>query len=308
LRENIADRQQLLPVGLFCHNRTETTLKESHNYDPSQKFGHSLDDRDPETIVKMLPVWEWLYRYYFRVTTDGWENIPPTGQFLFVGSHNGGMAAPDMSMMMYDWFTRFGTDRVVYGLMHPKALLLSPSISQLAVKVGAVVANPRLAIEAFQRGASVLVYPGGIQDVFRPHSQRDKIYFAKRKGFIKLALRQGVPIIPLISKGAHDTLIVLGDCYDRAKELHRWGMPWLMDIDPEVLPIYLGLPWGIGIGPLMNIPLPVAIHTRVCPPITFTRYGKAASLDRAYVDECYDRVVAIVQAELDRLFAERQNG
>jgi 1-acyl-sn-glycerol-3-phosphate acyltransferase len=281
-------------------------LKESQKRDFGYEYGRSLDDRDPQTIVKMLPVWEWLYRYYFRVTTDGWENIPSTGQFLFVGTHNGGMAAPDMSMMMYDWFTRFGTERVVYGLMHPKALLLSPPISQLAVKVGAVVAHPKLALEAFQRNASVLVYPGGIQDVFRPFYRRDKIEFANRKGFIKLALRQGVPIIPLISKGAHDTLFVLGDCYEQAKQLNSWGMPWFMDIDPEVLPIYLGLPWGIGVGPLLNIPLPVPIHTRVCPPIVFERYGKAASLDRAYVDACYDEVVTIMQGELDRLFAEKE--
>jgi 1-acyl-sn-glycerol-3-phosphate acyltransferase len=267
-------------------------------------YGRSLDDRDPQTIAAMLPVWEWLYRYYFRVTSDGWEQIPKTGQFLFVGSHNGGMAAPDMTMMMYDWFRRFGTERMVYGLMHAKAWHLSPELSQTAAKLGAVVAHPKLAIEAFQRNASVLVYPGGIQDVFRPHSQRDKIEFADRKGFIKLALRQEVPIIPLISKGAHDTLIVLGDCYEQAKQLHLWGIPWFMDIDPEVLPIYLGLPWGIGIGPIPNFPLPVPIHTRVCTPIVFERYGKTASLDRPYVDACYKKVVEVMQAELDRLFAE----
>jgi 1-acyl-sn-glycerol-3-phosphate acyltransferase len=249
-----------------------------------------------------MPVWEWFYRYYFRVTTDGWEHIPDRGQFLFVGSHNGGMAAPDMTMMMYDWFRRFGTQRLVYGLMHAKAWQLSPVLSETAAKVGAIVAHPKLAIEAFQRNASVLVYPGGIQDVFRPYSQRDRIHLAGRKGFIKLALRQEVPLIPLISKGAHDSLIVLGDCYEGARQLHDWGMPWFMDIDPEVLPIYLGLPWGVGIGPVMNFPLPVQIHTRVCPPIVFPRYGKAAAADRAYIDACYDQVVKIMQGELDRLY------
>jgi 1-acyl-sn-glycerol-3-phosphate acyltransferase len=279
-------------------------LRELQKKDFGYGYGRSLDDRDPQTIAAMLPVWEWLYRYYFRVTSDGWEQIPKAGQFLLVGSHNGGMAAPDMTMMMYDWFKRFGTDKIVYGLMHSKAWHLSPKLSQTAAKLGAVLAHPKLAIEAFKRNASVLVYPGGIQDVFRPHSQRDKIEFADRKGFIKLALRQEVPIIPLISKGAHDTLIVLGDCYEQAKQLHRLGIPWFMDVDPEVLPIYLGLPWGIGIGPIPNFPLPVPIHTRVCPPIIFERYGKTASLDRLYVNTCYEKVVKIMQAELDRLFAE----
>ena len=78
-------------------------------------------------------------------------------------------------------------------------------------------------------------------------------------------------------------------------------MPWLFNVDPEVFPIYLGLPWGIGIGPLPNIPLPAQIKTRVCPPITFEKYGKKATSDRAYVDDCYDLVVKQMQKQLDDL-------
>jgi 1-acyl-sn-glycerol-3-phosphate acyltransferase len=154
------------------------------------------------------------------------------------------------------------------------------------------------------RGASLLVYPGGGQDVFRPHSLRHQIYFAGRKGFIKLALRENLPIIPAISTGAHDTLIVLADLYKVVKQLHSWGMPWLLGIDPEVFPIYLGLPWGLAIGPLPNIPFPVKIRTRVCPPIKFEKYGEAAASDRAYVNSCYNMVVSQMQQELDDLVKE----
>ena len=80
--------------------------------------------------------------------------------------------------------------------------------------------------------------------MFRPHSQRYKINFAENKGFVKLALKQEVPIIPVISVGGHDTLIVLCDCYDLVKQLHELGLPWLYEIDPGIFPIYLGLPWG----------------------------------------------------------------
>lgn len=101
-----------------------------------------------------------------------------------------------------------------------------------------------MAIAALQRGAAVLVYPGEPEDLWRPHSMRHQIYFAGRKGFIKLALREGVPIVPAISKGAHDTLIILADFYNQLRQLHEWGMPWLLGFDPMVFPIYLGLPWG----------------------------------------------------------------
>jgi 1-acyl-sn-glycerol-3-phosphate acyltransferase len=107
--------------------------------------------------------------------------------------------------------------------------------------------------------------------------------------------------VPAISHGAHDTLIILGDFYQQARQLHEWGVPLWFDPDIGVFPIYLGLPWGVGIGPLPNIPLPVQIHTRVCAPIVFERYGREAASDRDYVDACYEKVCTQMQRELDDL-------
>ncbi len=141
----------------------------------SEKIQWSLTQRDVNLIELLMPVWSWFYRYYFQVKTDGWHHIPTEGKVLLVGSHNGGMASPDLVMMMYDWFSRFGTERLVYGLMHPYAWKVSPEIAQLAQRVGAIVAHPKMASAAFEMGASVLVYPGGQYDMFRTHSQRYKI-------------------------------------------------------------------------------------------------------------------------------------
>jgi 1-acyl-sn-glycerol-3-phosphate acyltransferase len=247
-----------------------------------------------------MPLWEWFYNNYFRVETDGWHHIPDR-PVLFVGSHNGGLATPDLPMFIYDWVHRFGTQRPVYGLTHPKVWTAFPLLADVAARCGAIQAHPKIAMGAFQSGASVLVYPGGGQDAFRPHWQRQRIHFAGRRGFIKLALRERVPIVPLISWGAHDTLWVLEDCYDQAQRLHRHGMPWLMGIDPEVFPIYLGLPWGIGMGPLPNIPFPTQIHTRVCAPIYFERDGAEATKDKFYVEACAQRVITQMQAALNEL-------
>jgi len=274
-------------------------LQKRHKLD--KKLGWSLDARDPNFIKSMMPLMGFFYRYYFRVQTSGWHHIPPQQKVLFVGSHNGGLAAPDMLMMMYDWFQRFGVEQPVYGLMHPRVWEVTPPIAQLAAKMGAIMAHPKMAYAALRSGASVLVYPGGAEDVFRPHYLKNKIYFAGRQAFIKLALRENVPIIPVISTGAHDTLIVLADIYKIVHQFHEWGMPWLLDIDPVVFPIYIGWPWGLSFGPLPNIPFPVTIHTQVCPPITFERYGREAASDRTYVEECYNLVVSKMQFELDQL-------
>ena len=277
-----------------------TSIK-PYNLTTETKLGWSLEERDPKTIQAFMPIWEWLYKYYFRVQTSGWDNISSNQKVLLVGSHNGGLATPDMIMMIYEWFKRFGTEQPVYGLMHRSAWQVSPQIGQLAAKIGAIVAHPKMGYKALRSGASLLVYPGGAKDVFRPHYLRDRIYFDNNQAFIKLALREEVPIVPVISHGAHDTLIILADIYNIVKQLHDWGMPWLFGIDPEIFPIYLGFPWGVSIGPLPNIPFPVTVHTRVCPPIVFERYGREAACDREYVNACYEMVVSQMQQELDIL-------
>jgi 1-acyl-sn-glycerol-3-phosphate acyltransferase len=163
-----------------------------------------------------------------------------------------------------------------------------------------------MAMAALQKDAAVLVYPGGAEDVFRPYSERHRIELAGRKGFIKIALREHAPIVPVVSLGAHDGLIVLTDLYPILQQLRDRGMPWLFGIDPIVFPVYLGLPWGIAFGPLPNLPLPTRIHIRICKPIEFSRYGRSAANDRDYVDACYTLVEQQMQAELDLLVAEKQ--
>jgi 1-acyl-sn-glycerol-3-phosphate acyltransferase len=255
-------------------------------------------------IRRLMPVWEWFYRHYFRVRTSGWEHMPGRGQVLLVGSHNGGLATPDLPMFLVDWVRRFGAERPVYGLAHAKVWKAFPAAADLAARVGAVPFHPRQALALLREGHSVLVYPGGGEDAFRPHRLRRRIHFSGRTGFIRLALWHQLPVVPLISWGGHDTLIVLEDCTAQARRLHELGMPWLLGIDPEVFPLYLGLPWGVAVGPLPNLPLPARIHTRVCAPVVFERSGYAASRDRPYVRSCYELVVARMQAELDRLVAE----
>ena len=264
--------------------------------------GWSLDRRDAYFIETFQPFWAWLYDHYFHVQTKGWDQIP-AGQVMLVGSHNGGLAAPDMFMMIYDWVRRFGTDRPVYGLMHPKVWQVFPILASLAERAGAIAAHPKTTLAALDRGASVLVYPGGAQDVFRPFSQRGQIHLGDRKGFVKIALQRHLPIVPAVSWGAHETLLVLADIYPLMDRLHELGMPWLLGIDPEVFPIYLGLPWGLALGPLPNIPWPRPIATHVGAPIYFERYGAEAARDRLYVEACYDQVHGQMQQDLNQLIA-----
>lgn len=270
--------------------------------------GWSLVGRDPQVIEQLMPSLGWFYHYYYRVTTDGWDQIPRDQPVMLVGSHNGGIASPDMYMMMYDWFCTFGPHRPLFGLMTPTAWELLPPMAHLDAQLGAVRAHPKVAIAALKQGASIAVYPGGIQDMFRPYALRHQVCFQNRKAFIKLALKTSVPIVPMISYGAHATLRVLADFYPQLQWLHERGVPWPFGIDPQVFPIYLGLPWGIALGPLPNLPLPLALHTRIVRPIYFERTGNQAARDLDYVDFCYQQVQHHMQTALNALVAEHQPG
>lgn len=270
---------------------------------PDTLTGWSLKDRNPQVIERLLPTFDWFYHHYFHVKTDGWEHVPE-GRVLLIGSHNGGLAAPDTLMMTYDWMRQFGVHRPTYALMDSRIWQAMPPLARLATQIGTLRADPRMAIAALNSDASLLIYPGGSRDVFRPYALRHTIYLNGQRGFIKLALEMATPIVPLISYGAHSTLIVLAEVYDQLQAITQGRIPWLLGIDPGVFPIYLGLPWGLAIGPLPNIPFPRPFHTRVCPPIVFDRSGKAAARDRAYVDACYHQVEQAMQTALDQLVAE----
>jgi 1-acyl-sn-glycerol-3-phosphate acyltransferase len=73
---------------------------------------------------------------------------------------------------------------------------------------GAIAANRINADRALDRGAAVLVFPGGDVDACKPFRDRYKIDFGSRRGFIRLALERRIPIVPVVSAGAHESLFI----------------------------------------------------------------------------------------------------
>jgi 1-acyl-sn-glycerol-3-phosphate acyltransferase len=246
---------------------------------------------DMDWIGRLLDLW-------FAPEISGLENLPD-GAALVVGTHNGGTAAPDMFSTMVAFWRRFGPDRLSYGLAHDQVCRL-PVVGRWIQKLGAVPARQVHAAELLRRGAAVLVYPGGDLDAFKPWSERHTVKFGERSGFIKTALRAGVPIVPVISVGAHETFAVLTDGRDLARRigLKRWTRM-------EVLPIILCLPWGVWVGALEgHLPVPSKVRIRVLPPIALDGDPD----DEVYVLAAREQVRATMQGALDQLVAEGHFG
>jgi 1-acyl-sn-glycerol-3-phosphate acyltransferase len=255
--------------------------------------------RDPVFLRTVRPVLE-LYASYFRSEVRGFERLPATGPFLVVGNHSGGQMPPDLPVLLSAWWRERGEDEPVYSLFHSFFLGL-PGVGPLMRRAGAVEAGQEAA-QAVLRGGGVLIdFPGGDYEVFRPWWQRNRIEFDDRQGFIRLALRMQVPVVPAVSVGGHETLVVLarGQAVARLLRLDR-----LFRI--KVMPLVCGPPLGVVPGGIPTWPLPAKITVDLGLPFDWAaRHGPEAADDKRIVRECYDEITGAMQETLDRLAAER---
>lgn len=176
-----------------------------------------------------------------------------------------------------------------------------PGVGPAARRAGVMPASHDNAREALASGASVLVYPGGDHDAYRPWSDRNRIDFDGRKGFVKLALREGVPVVPVVGHGAHESLFVIsrGDAFSSALGFDR--------MRTTVMPLVWQLPWGVSLPFVPGIPMPVKISIQVGPPMDWSRYGPDTADDPEIVAHCYGEITGAMQATLDRLAAAHPN-
>jgi 1-acyl-sn-glycerol-3-phosphate acyltransferase len=255
-----------------------------------------LDERDPDYIRENLPAAWLLSSLWFRGEVRGLGNIPETGPVLLVGNHSGGNVTPDTTVFTLAFCAYFGVERPFYQLAH-NLVLSMPGLSFLR-KYGTVAASPENAQKALEAGAALLVYPGGDWEVHRPSTDRNRVDFNRRKGFIRLALEHDVPIVPVVAIGGQETALFLS----RGDRLARlFGLDRMFRL--KVLPISLALPWGLNVGDMLgHIPLPAKITVEALPPI----YLREEFGDEPDLDEVYDHVTRLMQDTLDAMAAERR--
>lgn len=260
-----------------------------------------LERRDPAFIERVLPLLDLLYDHYFRCETE-FEAEMPDGPFLAVANHHAMTGTPDMFCHMVAFWRRYGTGRLAHGLMHDVPFRFPWAGAWLSAG-GAVRATPENARRALARGAAVLVFPGGDIDACKPFRRRYEIDFAGRRGFLRTAIREGVPIVPIVSAGAHHSLYILSDGR-RLAELLR--LPALFR--SNVAPLGLALPWGLIWGvPYPHLPPPVKIHTRVLRPIHLGLPPASAS-DPEALGVAYERVLGEMRGAMEGLRREGRHG
>src|SRR5829696_8900860 len=262
--------------------------------------GSSSDDwlerRDPDYVRSTLPAIRAWSDLYFRAEIDGLDEIPVDEPVLLVGNHSGGTLIADTFVFAQKFYDHFGAERRFHQLAHDLVFQVPGARASLC-RFGTVPASPANMRAALERDAALLVYPGGDHETYRPTWEQDKIDFAGRTGFVKLALELDTPIAPVVAIGGQETALFLGrgGRFSRALQLDK-------TLRLKVFPVQIAPPFGLTLLDLpLRVPLPAKIKIRVLPSIDLRKELGTKAKPR----DAYELVTERMQAVLSELADER---
>ncbi len=246
---------------------------------------------DPDlTDHVLLPMLRPLFRSWFRVDTQGLENVPDSGGALMVANHSGTLPV-DALMTTVALHDEHPAQRRL-RLLGADLIFDVPFAGSLSRKLGTTLACNEDAERLLTEGELVGVFPEGFKGVGKPFSERYTLQRFGRGGFVGAALRTGAPIIPCAIVGAEEIYPMLGNARTAARLL---GLPYF--------PITPTFPL---LGPLGLVPLPSKWLIAFGEPIETASYGPAAAEDPMLVFNLTDQVRETIQQSLYRLLMQRK--
>jgi 1-acyl-sn-glycerol-3-phosphate acyltransferase len=216
-------------------------------------------------------VYDPVYRHWFRVEWDGLEKIPVAGGALLVANHAGAIPS-DAPVIMHGIETELR--RPVYGLADDLFRAV-PVVGTLWSRVGGVPAHPDNAYRLLRDEQQLaLVFPEGTKGTGKLYGERYKLRRFGRGGFVEIAMRAGVPVVPIAVTGSEEAMPMIGKLPGLARLLHLPYAPLTANM--------------LAFGPLgLVLPFPAKFKLRVLDPVSFDvapdqdRYSKSRVMDEA---------------------------
>ncbi|HWH44932.1 MAG TPA: lysophospholipid acyltransferase family protein, partial [Thermoleophilaceae bacterium] len=231
------------------------------------------------------------YRYWFRVEQQGVERVPSSGGALLVANHSGALP-PDAPMIMQAIRNEHPRSRPLY-MLGEDWFRGYPLVGMLANKIGLVPAHPENAQRLLgDEGRLALVFPEGQKGSRKLYWQRYRLRRFGRGGFVRTAIRAGVPIVPVAVIGAEEAMPI----FAHVRPLERLtGLIYF--------PVNHAFPhFGLAAG-LMY--LPAKFRISFLDPVPTDGYGAGAADDLTLVQSVAEDVRGRIQREVDRLVASR---
>jgi 1-acyl-sn-glycerol-3-phosphate acyltransferase len=275
--------------------------------------------RPSEALVSWARRLAPLVRLAHRPRLSGVEHLPRERPYLLVANHSGGMSMAEITAFVVCYLEQVGSERPLAGFAHHVIFALPP-FSWLLRAVGAVPSTYAAAHAALEAGVPLLVFPGGDHEATRPIWQAHRVDMAKRKGFLKIARRAKVPIIPMGIRGSHFTVPILARSkllatllvIPRLVRVKRWPLTALGVIGVAAIALAPSLEWWMRVAlswvwlssPFMLVPVvPATIHMTIGPPIEpgelFGGESDGDGDDHA-LGRAYARVEGEIQSLVDR--------
>lgn len=258
-------------------------ILESH---PIDEFG-----MDPNLVWYLRPFFEFLYYHYFRVDTVGVKNIPSDKPAIIVSNHAGSIPY-DGVMINLAVYNEHPKKRPVRFLVHDFAFKL-PLIGSFVERAGGVRASPENAQKLLAHNQLILAFPEGIKGIGKPYEQRYKLQKFGSGGFVRLAIKSGVPIIPTAVIGSEEIHPIVFASEEIARPL---GVPFF--------PLTPTFPW---LGPLGLIPLPTKWRIVFGKPISFRKYKKSDADNDRLVGRITEDVRSKVQTMINAALKKRKS-
>ena len=236
-------------------------------------------------------VYDPIYKHWFRVEWEGFELLPETGGALLVSNHAGAIP-PDAPSIMHGIEKNLG--RPVYGLAE-NLFRTMPVVGTLWARSGGVAAHPDNAYRLLHDEQQlVLVFPEGTKGTGKQYSERYKLRRFGRGGFVEIAMRAGVPVIPIAVVGAEEAMPIVFKSNRLAKAMN---LPYF--------PITANM---LAFGPLgLAMYLPAKFRIRVLPPVYFDVPANQERYSRSRVMEESERIRRVVQDALYDMLRTRRS-
>jgi 1-acyl-sn-glycerol-3-phosphate acyltransferase len=241
---------------------------------------------DPSFLERTAPLLEFLYSRYFRVRLEGLEHVPDSGPALLVGNHSGGIPY-DGAMLLYGLYRNHPRHRRVRPLVANFAFRKGWMANVIA-RIGGVRASTETALPLLADGALVAVFPEGLKGVGKLYRERYRLARFGRGGFVRLAQKAAVPLLPVAVVGAEEIHPIIGRITKLAEPL---GLPYI--------PITPTFPW---LGPLGLLPVPTKWTIRIGAPILPPRPGDEGATARVA-----EEVRGTIDSMIGELLAQRRS-
>lgn len=187
-----------------------------------------------------------------HVDVQGIERLPP-GRALLVGNHPFGF---DVAFAMARIYAETG--RPIFALGE-HAWWAVPGVRRLAAAVGTVDGTTQNVDALLGADELVLVLPGGLREAMKPRELRYRLLWGHRYGFVRAALRNHAPLVPIAGLGADDLFNLVGNAFARARKLH---LPFPLPRPAHLVPVphFRALRFVIGEPIPVDDPSPDAAH------------------------------------------------